>query len=36
MYEPSEDSFLMEKWVRELAKGKVFEMGMGSGIFFFH
>jgi release factor glutamine methyltransferase len=32
MYEPQEDSFLIEKWVKELAKGKVLEIGCGSGV----
>lgn len=32
IYEPDEDSFLLEKQVRKLAKGKVLDMGTGSGI----
>ena len=32
MYEPREDSFLLEKYVKKLAFGKVLDMGTGSGI----
>ncbi len=32
IYEPSEDSYLMQKHVRELALGRVLDMGTGSGI----
>lgn len=32
IYDPEEDSYLLEKYVRELAKGKVLDMGTGSGI----
>lgn len=32
MYQPAEDSFLMEKYVRKFSKGKVLEIGCGSGI----
>ena len=32
MYTPREDSFLLEKWVKELVYGKVLEIGCGSGI----
>jgi len=32
MYEPRDDSFLLEKYVKKLAKGKVLDMGTGSGI----
>lgn len=32
IYEPSEDSYLMQKYVRELALGRVLDMGTGSGI----
>lgn len=32
MYQPEEDSYLMEKYVKEFAKGKVLEIGCGSGI----
>ncbi len=32
IYEPREDSFLLEKWVKKLACGKVLAMGSGSGI----
>lgn len=32
MYEPAEDSFLIQKWVRKYAKGKVLDMGCGYGI----
>ena len=31
-YDPQEDSRLLEKWVRQYAKGKVLDMGTGSGI----
>ncbi len=32
VYEPAEDSYLMQKYVRELALGRVLDMGTGSGI----
>ncbi|MBW2997545.1 methyltransferase, partial [Candidatus Woesearchaeota archaeon] len=32
MYEPAEDSFLIQKEVKRLAKGHVLDMGTGSGI----
>jgi|TARA_B100002003_G_C14121935_1_gene539669 release factor glutamine methyltransferase len=32
IYEPREDSFLLQKQVKKLAKGKVLEIGTGSGI----
>ena len=32
IYEPDEDSYLLKKQVRKLAKGKVLDMGTGSGI----
>lgn len=32
LYEPREDSFLMEKWVKTKVQGKVLDMGCGSGI----
>jgi release factor glutamine methyltransferase len=32
IYEPREDSFLLEKYVKQYAKGKVLDMGTGSGI----
>jgi release factor glutamine methyltransferase len=32
VYEPREDSHLLEKYVRKLAKGRVLEIGIGSGI----
>ena len=32
IYEPREDSFLIEKYVKKYAKGKVLDMGTGSGI----
>lgn len=32
IYEPREDSFLLEKYVRQFAHGKVLDMGTGSGI----
>ncbi|MAG45256.1 MAG: hypothetical protein CMH63_00595 [Nanoarchaeota archaeon] len=32
VYQPEEDSFMLEKWVKELVKGKVLEVGVGSGI----
>lgn len=32
IYDPEEDSYLLEKYVRELAKGKVLDIGTGSGI----
>ena len=32
MYEPREDSFLLQKYVRKYAKGIVLDMGTGSGI----
>ncbi len=32
IYEPAEDSFLLEEQVKKYAKGKVLDMGAGSGI----
>ncbi|MBU0929738.1 MAG: methyltransferase [Nanoarchaeota archaeon] len=32
MYEPAEDSFLLKKYVLEYSKGKVLDIGCGSGI----
>lgn len=32
IYEPEEDSYLLEKYVKILAKGKVLDIGTGSGI----
>ena len=32
IYEPREDSFLLQKYAREYANGKVLDMGSGSGI----
>jgi len=32
IYEPGEDSFLLQKFVKKLVKGKVLDMGSGSGI----
>jgi HemK-related putative methylase len=32
IYPPREDSFLLEKWVRKLARGRVLDLGTGSGI----
>ncbi|MDD5651131.1 MAG: methyltransferase [Candidatus Nanoarchaeia archaeon] len=32
IYEPSDDSFLLRKYVLEYSKGKVLDMGCGSGI----
>jgi len=32
VYEPAEDSFLVQKYVRELALGRVLDLGTGSGI----
>lgn len=32
IYEPQEDSFLLEKYVKKYASGKVLDMGTGSGI----
>src|SRR3989338_6551137 len=32
MYEPAEDSYLLQKYVRMLAKGSVLDVGTGSGI----
>ena len=32
MYEPSEDSFLIKKRIKDYAKGNVLDMGTGSGI----
>ena len=32
IYEPQEDSYLLQKWVRELALGRVLDVGTGSGI----
>ncbi|RME55440.1 methyltransferase domain-containing protein [Candidatus Woesearchaeota archaeon] len=32
IYEPAEDSYLLKKHIRKFAKGKVLDMGTGSGI----
>ena len=32
IYEPREDSELLQKWVKKLVTGKVLDMGTGSGI----
>jgi len=32
LYEPAEDSFLLQKQVRKYAKGKVLDLGAGTGI----
>ena len=32
IYQPREDSFLLEKYVKKLARGHVLDMGTGSGI----
>jgi len=32
IYEPREDSYLLQKYVKKYAKGKVLDMGTGSGI----
>ena len=32
IYEPQEDSFLLQKYVRKFAKGRVLDLGTGSGI----
>ena len=32
MYEPNDDSYLMEKYVKKFASGKILEIGCGSGI----
>lgn len=32
IYKPREDSFLLQKYVKKYAKGKVLDMGTGSGI----
>ncbi|MEK6938835.1 MAG: HemK2/MTQ2 family protein methyltransferase [Nanoarchaeota archaeon] len=32
IYAPQEDSYLLQKWVRELASGRVLDVGTGSGI----
>ena len=32
IYEPREDSFLLQKFVKQFAKGKVLDLGTGSGI----
>jgi len=32
IYEPAEDSFLLQKYVKIYAKGKILDMGSGSGI----
>jgi release factor glutamine methyltransferase len=32
VYEPREDSFLLEKYVKKFARGNVLDMGTGSGI----
>ena len=31
MYEPREDSFLLKKYVEKYAKGKILEIGTGTG-----
>ena len=31
IYEPREDSFLLKKYVNKFAKGKILEMGTGTG-----
>jgi len=30
-YEPAEDTFLLLKWAKKFAKGKILEIGVGSG-----
>ena len=32
IYEPREDSFLLQKYVKKYSKGRVLDMGTGSGI----
>ena len=32
MYNPGDDSYLLEKYVRKFARGKVLDVGCGSGI----
>src|SRR3989344_5917150 len=32
IYQPAEDSYLMQKYVRQYAEGRVLDMGTGSGI----
>ena len=32
IYEPQEDSYLLQKWVKKYSSGKVLDMGTGSGI----
>jgi len=32
IYEPAEDSFLLNKWVKKYAHGKILDMGTGSGL----
>ncbi|HLC73192.1 MAG TPA: HemK2/MTQ2 family protein methyltransferase [Candidatus Nanoarchaeia archaeon] len=32
IYEPSDDSFLLQKYVKKFAKGRVLDLGCGSGI----
>ncbi len=32
IYEPAEDSYLLQKWVKQFAQGSVLDMGCGSGI----
>jgi release factor glutamine methyltransferase len=32
IYQPREDSYLLEKYVKKLARGRVLDMGTGSGI----
>ena len=32
IYEPAEDSYLLQKYVKELVSGKVLDMGTGSGV----
>lgn len=33
IYEPAEDSFLLKKYIKDYAHGRVLDMGTGSGIF---
>jgi len=32
IYEPAEDSYLLQKWVKKLVRNKVLDIGCGSGI----
>lgn len=32
IYEPAEDSFLIKKYIKDYAKGKILDLGTGSGI----